>query len=418
MTAPPQNLDPRSMYAGVTAGQLADTATAEQAPPGTQQSMWKKPGACGTCVLCGRVAAFFLGVGGDGNAWQRSIFFSSMTRRPPLSFFFPASPLSPRPPPPLSPTITHTDCGESSYVGAGRLVDRVALVTGGDSGIGRAVAIAFAREGADIACCFWKQEEMEDAREVEALVKDAGRKCVLVCADLATETGVATAIDATVAALGRTIDIAVLNAGYQHVAASKSWTDISAADIDRTLATNVKGSLLLAQKVVGHMDAGEFSFFLGGVGGRSIAVGRGAGSIAADFSFFPFSTLFLPFPAARGPAIIFTSSIQGAEPSPAILDYAATKAALINLSNCLAQDLAKLGIRVNCVCPGPVWTPLVVQSFGSTPGKLAAFGKNDAPLGRAAQPAELAPTYVYLADARAASFVSGAVIAVTGGRAL
>lgn len=146
--------------------------------------------------------------------------------------------------------------------------------------------------------------------------------------------------------------------------------------------------------------------------------GKGGRSIAVDFSFFPFSSLFLPFPQARGPSIIFTSSIQGAEPSPAILDYAASKAALINLSAALAKDLAKDGVRVNCVCPGPVWTPLVVQSFGSTPGKLAAFGKNDAPIGRAAQPAELAPTYVFLADARAASYVSGAVIAVTGGRAL
>lgn len=237
------------------------------------------------------------------------------------------------------------------------------------------MAIAFAREGAHVAIVYWKDEEAADAAEVEACVRAAGRRAALVRADLATEAGVAAAVDATVAAFGGAIDILVANAGYQH-AAARAWTDIAPADVDRTLATNVKGTLLLAARVVPHMHAD------------------------------------------RGPSIIVTSSIQAASPSPAIADYAASKAALVNLTACLAADLAPQGVRVNCVCPGPVYTPLVVESFATTPAKLAQFGRADSPLGRAAQPAELAGAYVFLADTRASSYVSGAVVAVTGGRAL
>ena len=255
------------------------------------------------------------------------------------------------------------DCGEQSYRGSGRLAEKRAVVTGGDSGIGRAVAIAFAREGADVLISYL--DEHQDAEDVARLVQEAGRKCVLVSGDLSDPSHCRAVIERAVAEFGG-IDILVSNAAYQM--SHDNLEEISDEEWDYTFRLNVGAYFYLAKAAVAHM--------------------------------------------APGSSIIGSSSVNSDMPSPALAPYAATKAAIANFSASLAQLLGEKGIRVNSVAPGPIWTPLIPSTM--PPAKVASFGENT-PLGRAGQPAELAPVYVLLASDEA-SYISGARVAVTGGR--
>ncbi len=258
------------------------------------------------------------------------------------------------------------DHGEQSYRGAGRLVGRRALITGGDSGIGRAVAIAFAREGADVAISYLPAEQ-EDAEETARWVDDAGRTAVLLPGDLREERSCDELIARTVADLGG-IDLLVLNAAHQR---NRGGIDqIPTDDFDRVMRTNLYSAVFLARAAVPHLQAGS--------------------------------------------SIITTTSIQGFDPSSSLVDYAMTKAALVAFTKALAQELGPRGIRVNAVAPGPIWTPLIPAT--GWPDHLPDFG-HDTPLGRAGQPEELAGAYVYLASDDA-SYVSGAILPVTGGKGL
>jgi hypothetical protein len=258
------------------------------------------------------------------------------------------------------------DHGEQSYRGAGRLVGRRALITGGDSGIGRAVAIAFAREGADVAISYLPAEQ-EDAEETARWVDDAGRTAVLLPGDLREERYCDELIARTVADLGG-IDLLVLNAAHQR---NRGGIDqIPTDDFDRVMRTNLYSAVFLARAAVPHLQAGS--------------------------------------------SIITTTSIQGFDPSSSLVDYAMTKAALVAFTKALAQELGPRGIRVNAVAPGPIWTPLIPAT--GWPDHLPDFG-HDTPLGRAGQPEELAGAYVYLASDDA-SYVSGAILPVTGGKGL
>jgi NAD(P)-dependent dehydrogenase (short-subunit alcohol dehydrogenase family) len=257
------------------------------------------------------------------------------------------------------------DHGEDSYVGHGRLADRVALITGGDSGIGRAVAIAFAREGADVLCSYLNEDD--DAAETKRLVEDAGRRCITVAGDVGDRDHCHALVDRAVGELGR-LDVLVNNAAFQM--SHESFLDIPPDEIDFVFRTNVIAMFHLCQAAVPHMEAGS--------------------------------------------TIINTTSIQAAQPSAELLHYAATKGAISTFTKGLAQELAERGIRVNAVAPGPIWTPLVVMSF---PGeKNAEFGA-DTPLGRPGQPGELAPLYVFLASAES-QYISGEVVGATGGKPL
>jgi len=257
------------------------------------------------------------------------------------------------------------DHGETSYVGHGRLSDRVALITGGDSGIGRAVAIAFAREGADVLCSYWKEDE--DVAETRRLVEDAGRRCIAVPGDIGDREHCRQLVERAVDELGR-LDVLVNNAAYQM--SYESFLDIPPEELDFVFRTNVFAMFHLCQAAVPRMEPGS--------------------------------------------TIINTTSIQAAQPSPQLLHYAASKGAISTFTKGLAQEVAERGIRVNAVAPGPIWTPLVVMSF---PGeKNAQFGA-DTPLGRPGQPGELAPLYVFLAS-EDSSYVSGEVIGATGGKPL
>ena len=255
------------------------------------------------------------------------------------------------------------DCGEQSYRGSGRLEGKRAVVTGGDSGIGRAVAIAFAREGADVLVSYL--DEHQDAEDVARLVQEAGRQCVLVSGDLSDPSHCRAVIERAVAEFGG-IDILVSNAAYQM--SHDNLEEISDEEWDYTFRLNVGAYFYLAKAAVAHM--------------------------------------------APGSSIIGSSSVNSDMPSPALAPYAATKAAIANFSASLAQLLGEKGIRVNSVAPGPIWTPLIPSTM--PPAKVASFGENT-PLGRAGQPAELAPVYVLLASDEA-SYISGARVAVTGGR--
>ncbi|MBO9662761.1 SDR family oxidoreductase [Dokdonella sp.] len=257
------------------------------------------------------------------------------------------------------------DHGERSYKGRGRLAGRKALVTGGDSGIGRAVAIAFAREGADVAISYLPAEQ-EDADEVQQLIRDAGRKAVLLPGDIRSEAFCTKLVEEAATRLGG-LDILVNNAGRQKSAAS--ILDISTDDFDWTYKTNVYAMFWITKAAVPRMPAGA--------------------------------------------SIINTASVNAYDPSENLLDYASTKAAIANFSKGLAKQMAERGIRVNAVAPGPYWTPLQV-SGGQTQDKLVTFGR-DVPLGRPGQPAEIATVYVELASAEA-SYVTGQVYGAAGGR--
>ena len=255
------------------------------------------------------------------------------------------------------------DCGETSYRGSGKLTGKRAIVTGGDSGIGRAVAIAFAREGADVLVSYLN--EHDDARDVARYVEDAGRSCVLVPGDLSDAAHCRAVVDRTVKEFGG-IDILVNNAAYQMM--HKNLEEISDEEWDYTFRLNVGAYFYLAKAALPHMRPGS--------------------------------------------SIIGSSSVNSDTPNPTLAPYAATKAAIANFSASLAQLLGDKGIRVNSVAPGPIWTPLIPSTMPAE--SVESFGEN-APLGRAGQPAELAPIYVLLASDEA-SYISGARVAVTGGR--
>lgn len=256
------------------------------------------------------------------------------------------------------------DHGETSYVGSGRLTGRKALITGGDSGMGRAAAIAYAREGADVAINYLPDEEA-DAQEVIALIEKEGRKGVALPGDLRDEAFCETLIEDAVAALGG-IDTLVNNAGRQQQA--QSITDISSEDFDATMKTNIYAMFWLTKAALKHMKPGS--------------------------------------------VIIQTTSEQAYDPSANLVDYAITKAAGMNFTKSMAKQLGPKGIRVNGVAPGPIWTPLQV-SGGATMEKLQGFG-GDTPMGRPGQPAELASIYVQLADPKA-SYANGQVYGAAGG---
>ncbi|MEO3761560.1 glucose 1-dehydrogenase [Mycobacterium sp. B14F4] len=255
------------------------------------------------------------------------------------------------------------DCGETSYRGHGRLEGKRAIVTGGDSGIGRAVAIAFAREGADVLIAYLNEDE--DARDVERYVTEAGRKCVLVSGDLSDPAHCRAVVDKAVEEFGG-IDILVSNAAYQMT--HDSLDEITDEEWDYTFRLNIGAYFYLVKAALPHMESGA--------------------------------------------AIIGSSSVNSDMPNPKLAPYAATKAAIANFSASLAELLGEKGIRVNSVAPGPIWTPLIPATM--PPQKVESFGEN-VPLGRAGQPVELAPVYVMLASDEA-SYVTGARVAVTGGR--
>lgn len=264
-------------------------------------------------------------------------------------------------------TIPQPDHGESDYVGHDRLQGRRALITGGDSGIGRAVAIAYAREGADVAIVHLP-EEQDDADATIDLIRAEGRTALSLAGDLQDE---AFATDAVARASGELggLDIIVLNAAYQHDI--EGFAELRTDDMRRVLDTNLLGTVLTARAAYPNLEAGA--------------------------------------------SIIVTASIQAYQPSPGLIDYAMTKAAQVAFVKALAEEAGARGIRVNAVAPGPVWTPLI-PATGWSEEKLKSFGQ-DTPLGRPAQPAELAGAYVYLASEEA-SYVSGAVVPVTGGKPL
>ncbi|GAA4941856.1 hypothetical protein EV188_11347 [Actinomycetospora succinea] len=256
-----------------------------------------------------------------------------------------------------------TDCGEESYRGHGRLTGKIALITGGDSGIGRAVAIAFAREGADLVIAHLPAEE-EDGREVERLVTEAGRTAVRVPGDLSDPQACRDLVARTVEAFGR-IDVLVNNAAFQMV--RPSLEDVPDEEWDRTIAVNLDALFHVTKAALPHMGAGG--------------------------------------------SIINTTSVNSDNPPPGLIAYDATKAGIANFTAALARQYGERGIRANSVAPGPIWTPLIPATMPAE--DVEGFGK-DTPLGRAGQPAELAPVYVLLASDEA-SYVSGARIAVTGG---
>ena len=258
------------------------------------------------------------------------------------------------------------DYGEQTYRGFGRLKDRVGLVTGADSGIGRAVALAFAREGAHVAISYLT--EHEDAQETRRVVEAAGRRALLLPGDLSEEAQCRRAVDETVKQFGR-VDVLVNNAAVQGEAVEK-FEEITGERLERTFRTNIVAMFHLVKYALPHMK--------------------------------------------EGGSIINVSSIQAYQPKPTILDYAATKGAIVTFTKGLAQELVKRGIRVNCVAPGPVWTPLIPQSFD--PDHVAEFGKNS-PMGRPAQPAEVAPAFVFLASDES-RYVNGEILGVTGGKVL
>jgi NAD(P)-dependent dehydrogenase (short-subunit alcohol dehydrogenase family) len=255
------------------------------------------------------------------------------------------------------------DYGEDSYKGSGRLADKKAIITGGDSGIGRAVALAYAREGADVLISYYNEDE--DARETQRLVEAAGRKAILMPGDIKDPAHCRAIVERAVKEFGR-VDILVNNAAHQ--ATFTDVEEISDEEWDVTFRTNIHAMFYLTKAAVPHMPEGS--------------------------------------------AIINTTSVNADNPSPQLLAYATTKGAIQNFTGGLAQLLAEKGIRVNCVAPGPIWTPLIPSTMPSE--KVTQFG-SQVPMKRPGQPRELATAYVMLAEPNS-SYISGATIAVTGGK--
>ncbi len=259
------------------------------------------------------------------------------------------------------------DHGEKTYKGLGRLEGKHALITGADSGIGKAVALAFSREGADIGCAYFEGED--DAKGCQQLVKEADKQCEMLPADLCDDSNCKRIVDQFVKRFGQ-IDVLVLNHALQGKAI-ESLSDLTPERVNKTFSTNIISFFSLVKYAMPHMKPGS--------------------------------------------CIITVSSIQAFQPSFAIMDYASTKAAIVGFTKALAPKLMKEnGIRVNCVAPGPVWTPLVVSSFPEE--KTKEFGQGY-PISRAAQPAEIAPAFVFLAS-NESQYISGAVIGATGGEPL
>lgn len=253
--------------------------------------------------------------------------------------------------------------GTSDYLGSGKLRDRVALITGGDSGIGRAVAVLYAKEGADIGVVYFN--EHKDARETKRLVEAQGRKCVLIAGDIGNEDFCRRAVAQTKRELGA-IDILVNNAAEQHP--QESITKITQRQLERTFRTNIFAMFFLTKAVMRHLR--------------------------------------------KGSVIINTASVTAYQGSPELLDYSATKGAIVAFTRSLSQALAKKKIRVNAVAPGPIWTPLIPSTF---PAKdVATFG-SDTPLGRAGEPEEVATSFVFLASDDS-SYMTGQVLHPNGGR--
>jgi NAD(P)-dependent dehydrogenase (short-subunit alcohol dehydrogenase family) len=259
------------------------------------------------------------------------------------------------------------DHGEESYVGSGRLEGKRTLITGGDSGIGRAVALAFAREGADVAIVYLPDEE-EDAQETVRLVEAAGRRALTLPGDIRDEAFCSEIVERTVAELGG-LDVLVNNAAFQ-MSQENGLLDLTTEQLDRTFKTNLYAMFWITKAALPHLQPGS--------------------------------------------SIINTTSVQAYEPSPQLIDYATTKAGILNFTKALAQQVAEQGVRVNAVAPGPIWTPLIPATMPEE--KVKEFGA-DTPLGRAGQPAELAPAYVFFAS-QESSYITGERIGVTGGRSL
>jgi NAD(P)-dependent dehydrogenase (short-subunit alcohol dehydrogenase family) len=266
-------------------------------------------------------------------------------------------------PPGLESEMTpKADHGETSYKGSGKLTGRKAIITGGDSGIGRAVAIAFAREGADVLISYLN--EHEDAKETAKYIEEAGRKAVLVPGDIQSEEHCKLIVNKALQEFGQ-LDILVNNAAYQM--SHESLQEITSEEIDRTFRTNVFAMYYLCKAAEPHLNPGS--------------------------------------------TVVNTTSVNAYKPSPGLLAYAPTKGAIQNFTAALGQLWAEKGIRVNCVAPGPIWTPLIPSTM--PPEKVKSFGQ-DVPLGRAGQPVELAPAFVLLAS-QDSSYMTSSTIQVTGG---
>jgi NAD(P)-dependent dehydrogenase (short-subunit alcohol dehydrogenase family) len=261
----------------------------------------------------------------------------------------------------LAPRADH---GEDSYKGSGKLQRLAAIITGGDSGIGRAVALAFAREGADVAIGYLSEKEETDARETARLVEEAGRRCIRRRFNVQERRACRTFVNAVVKEFGR-LDIVVNNAAYQQE--QQSILDITEEQLDSTFRTNIYGYFYMVQAALPHLK--------------------------------------------RGAAIINTGSVTALRGNEGLLDYSATKGAIHVFTRSLAQSLAKDGIRVNCVAPGPVWTPLIPATLDRD--HVRKFGR-DTVWGRPAQPAEIAPSYVFLASSDSL-YYTGEIFAPTGG---
>ena len=254
---------------------------------------------------------------------------------------------------------------DHAHPGAGKLIEKVALITGGDSGIGRAVAAAFAKEGADVAIIYLN--EHADAKETEQMVAAYGRRCLRIAGDIGSEAFCKKAVQQTVKALGR-LDILVNNAAEQHP--QESLEKISEKQLERTFRTNIFGYFFLTKYALPHLH--------------------------------------------KGSSIINTTSVTAYRGSRDLLDYSATKGAIVSFTRSLAKALAEKEIRVNAVAPGPIWTPLITSTF--PPQKVEKFG-TDVPLGRAGQPSEVAPSYVFLASDDA-SYMTGQVLHPNGGESV
>lgn len=261
-----------------------------------------------------------------------------------------------------SPMTPRPRAEMADYHGAGKLLGRVAIVTGADSGIGRAVAIGFAKEGADVAVVYLN--EHQDAEETRRHVEAAGRRCLLLAGDVGDEGFCQRAVDETIAKFGR-LDIVVNNAGEQHP--QDSLAGVSAAQLERTFRTNVFAMFFLTKAALPHLRSGA--------------------------------------------AVINTTSITAYKGNPKLLDYSATKGAITAFTRSLSQSVAELGIRVNAVAPGPIWTPLIPSTF--SPEHVEKFGTSQ-PLGRVGQPDEVAPAFIFLASDDS-SYMSGQVLHPNGG---